>query len=209
MVEPRGWYSRGYLPHWDAGNKPQFLSWRLDDALPASVVDRMREEVAHFPTDKAKIEFAQRVEAYCDAGHGSCILNRPLAAAAAQRAPFTCDGDIAYLHSWVIMPNHVHALVTPAAGLTLGEVLQRLKGTSSREVNKVVRRRGRLWQPDYFDRLIRDEDHFYKVIRYIEWNPVKARLVSDPTAWRWSSASSDSRAELEHLRPEGRDPCAG
>ena len=48
---------------------------------------------------------------------------------------------------------------------------------------------GRLWQPDYFDRLIRDQEHFEKVAKYITWNPVKAGLCNDPALWPHSSGN--------------------
>jgi REP element-mobilizing transposase RayT len=62
------------------------------------------------------------------------------------------------------------------------------KGRSSREANKVLKRRGVFWEREYFDTLIEDETHLRKAIRYTENNPVKAGLAHDPKAWLWSSA---------------------
>jgi REP element-mobilizing transposase RayT len=67
------------------------------------------------------------------------------------------------------MPNHVHLLVevwqTP-----LSDLLERWKGYTARTINRVLGRSGKLWQDDYWDRFIRDEAHYRKVVRYIEWN---------------------------------------
>ncbi len=92
------------------------------------------------------------------------------------------------LHAWVVMPNHVHVLLTPLENVTLEEILRTQKSISSTRINKLLGKQGRLWQPDYFDRLIRDEKHFNGVVHYIEWNPVKAGLCVDPADWTWSSA---------------------
>ena len=63
---------------------------------------------------------------------------------------------------------------------SLAKVLQIMKGASSRAANMALKRSGRLWETEYFDRLIRDEEHFHSVARYIEWNAVKPKLCSDP-----------------------------
>ena len=85
------------------------------------------------------------------------------------------------------MPNHVHLLVemwqTP-----LSKLLHSWKTLTSKRANALLGRSGRLWQEDYRDRFMRDEEHFRKTVRYIESNPVKAGLVKSPEAWRFGSA---------------------
>lgn len=75
--------------------------------------------------------------------------------------------------------------------------MQYIKGGSSQIVNKMTARSGRLWQPDYFDRAIRDDKHFDSCIRYVEWNPVKTGLVTDPKHYVASSANLRFRAMLD------------
>lgn len=86
------------------------------------------------------------------------------------------------------MPNHVHALLTPCAGYELSGILQSLKSYTANEANKMLARHGKLWQQESFDRYIRDSKHFVSVVRYIENNPVKARLCERPEDWPYSSA---------------------
>src|SRR5258708_17595925 len=85
------------------------------------------------------------------------------------------------------MPNHVHALLevwqTP-----MSKILKGWKGYTAKEANRILGREGTFWEDDYFDRYIRDEEHFRRVVRYIENNPVKAGLVRAATEWPWSSA---------------------
>src|SRR5437867_6012094 len=87
----------------------------------------------------------------------------------------------------MIMPNHVH-LVVDVLETPLSKPLNEWKGRSSRAANLELGRRGRFWQEDYFDTLVQDAAHLGRAVRYVENNPVKAGLVLDPKAWRWSSA---------------------
>jgi REP element-mobilizing transposase RayT len=198
MREPRGWYSRGYLPHIDAGDVPQFITWRLADALPASVLEAWERELDKFTEPDRVREMAKRVEVYCDQGHGACYLKDPRVARLVQETMFRGHGTSYELHAWTVMPNHVHVLVSPM-GMSLENLVKTLKGASSFAINCLLGRQGRLWQPGFFDRFIRDSDHMAGVQRYIEWNPVKARLCTDPARWPWSSASKDARARLDFL----------
>jgi REP element-mobilizing transposase RayT len=71
----------------------------------------------------------------------------------------------------------------------LATLVQRVKSFTAHQINKELGLTGRLWQPDYFDRAIRDAGHWEKTAQYIEWNPVKAGLCNDPRQWLFSSAS--------------------
>ena len=74
------------------------------------------------------------------------------------------------------MPNHAHLLFSLFSGQTLQKTLKAWKGVSSREVNAISNTRGSLWQTDYFDRMVRDAQHFWRCARYIRRNPEKAKL---------------------------------
>ncbi len=86
------------------------------------------------------------------------------------------------------MPNHLHVLLKPFEGIEIGEIAHSIKSYTAHEANKILGRKGSFWQPEPFDRYIRNRDHFVNVIEYIENNPVKARLCSRPEDWRFSSA---------------------
>ena len=91
------------------------------------------------------------------------------------------------MQTWVIMPNHMH-LVIDVCEKPLSKLVGVWKGKSARRINALLGRGGWLWQEDYFDTLIRDDEHLKKAVRYTEQNPAKARLVMDPRDWLWSSA---------------------
>ena len=86
------------------------------------------------------------------------------------------------------MPNHVHTLIEVFNGISLSEIIHSWKSYSANQINKLLNRIGQVWMMEYFDRYIRDYNHFEKVVNYIHNNPVKAGLVKSPSEYRWSSA---------------------
>ncbi|HWN10127.1 MAG TPA: transposase [Pyrinomonadaceae bacterium] len=185
---PDGWHSRGYLPHFDGGEIPQFITFRLADSMPQSLLDTWRKELACEQDIHVDSAFRKRIELYLDQGYGECHLKDLRVAEVVQNAMLFFDGQRYRLAAWVVMPNHAHALLTPCAGNELSDVMHSLKSYTANEANSLLNRTGQFWQPESFDRWIRDADHFAKVISYIENNPVKARLCQRPEDWPFSSA---------------------
>lgn len=146
------------------------ITFRLADALPASVVEKMKAEL-EFKTD-AKLRLM--VEDYVDAGSGCCALRAPGVARLVEDAFFHFDGIRYKLLAWVIMPNHVHSLIEVHAPFRLRQIVHSWKSFSAKQAHRILRTSGRFWQPDYFDRYIRDEDHFQDCLNYIHENPVRA-----------------------------------
>ena len=70
----------------------------------------------------------------------------------------------------------------------LEEIMQAHKSYTAHEANKLLKRKGRFWMPEYYDRMIRNQDHFDNARRYIENNPVKVGICKDPSDWPFSSA---------------------
>jgi putative transposase len=95
------------------------------------------------------------------------------------------------LHAFVIMPNHVHLLITPANDIALEKAIQYIEGNVSHQLpdHRMV------WQRGFNESRIRDRVHFAMVKSYIELNPVRARFVEDPAGFRWSSANSSYQTD--------------
>jgi putative DNA methylase len=91
------------------------------------------------------------------------------------------------LHAWVVMPNHVHVLLS--SQLPLSRTLQWLKRTTALRANQILARSGSFWQPESYDHVIRSDREFKETIRYIETNPVSAGLAKSEDEWPWSSKS--------------------
>jgi putative transposase len=87
-----------------------------------------------------------------------------------------------YVVAFVVMPEHVHLLISEPERKTLPVVIQMLKQSVSRKFGE-----GRFWQVRYHDELVHDQDHYTQAIRYIHRNPVKRGLVQRPEHWKWSS----------------------
>lgn len=185
----KGIYNRGYLPHWDFAGAVQAVTFRLADSVPNSVIQSWMAEFFSIRNDQARQkQLHLRIARYEDAGHGSSVLKQSECAAIVQ-AKLIAGHPIRYrLIDWCVMPNHVHVLCKTNDALSLGEIIQSWKGGSSVEINRLVQRSGRLWQREYYDRFIRDLDHFYDCRAYIRNNPVKAGLCSHPEDWPFSSA---------------------
>lgn len=182
------WHSRGYLPHWEVGEVPQSITFRLADSLPVAVLERWRSELAHLEESEIATQRRMRIERALDSGYGNASLADTRIAALLEYSLFYSDGDRYRLHAWVIMPNHVHVLATPLGAHSLSEILQVWKSFTARRANKILGRKGTFWAPEYFDRAIRDEVHYVNAVAYILANPVKAGLCGAPEEWRFSSA---------------------
>jgi putative DNA methylase len=203
---PRGWYSRGYLPHFDGGAVTQTLTFRTADSLPAERLEQWGRELSHLGEAGAQRELRERIEAYLDAGAGELPLADPRAARIVQDALLHFDGERYRLHAWVVMPNHVHLLLTPIEGHSLAQITHSLKSYTAHRINHVLGRHGEFWQRESFDRYIRDAHHFAAAREYIEANPVKAGLCGKSEEWEFSSASfvEGQAVQAGSLRSQGR-----
>ncbi len=103
------------------------------------------------------------------------------------------------LHAFVVMPNHVHLLVTPV--VVVCKVMQSLKRFTAREGNRMLGLTGKpFWQDESYDRLVRNEKEFERIASYIEMNPVTAGLAATPEEFRWSSSwPIDNRPQVDNL----------
>jgi REP element-mobilizing transposase RayT len=179
-----GWTSRGYLPHFDQPDLIQGITFRLADALPVHVVEAWMQD----PAVKTDVERRTRIETYLNAGHGACYLRDPRIGKLVEGAFQYFDGERYRLIAWVVMPNHVHAMIEVKQGFPLRSIVQSWKSFTAHKANDILDRKGTFWYADYFDRFIRDERHYSNAVAYIHNNPVKAGLVDDPKRWPFSSA---------------------
>lgn len=184
-----GWRSRGYLPHFEGGEIAQMINLRLADSLPKKVIERWNQELE---LTGERTAFApvmrQRIERYLDQGFGSCALRDARVAYMIQESLLHSDGERYWLSAWVVMPNHIHLVLTPKSPWSLSRIMKLFKSYTSHEANRILGRQGQFWMEDYFDRYVRDHKHFTNAIGYIESNPVRARLCEKASDWRFSSA---------------------
>ncbi len=190
-----------HLPHQIPLGYPIFLTWNLKGAIPKAVVAKLRhererlEQQAERPGESVKarrVREAKLIFAMCDrfldsAQDGPLHLKDPSAAKIVEDS-ILFGAEVRYeLYAWCVMANHVHALLMPI--WELEQITQGIKGYTAYQINALQNARKRvLWQDESYDHWARDDDEVLRIIQYIEYNPVSARLCQRPEDWPWSSA---------------------
>jgi len=200
-----GVHTRGYLPHVKREGAAYFVTFRLADSLPKETLLKFEREKAGRlrrlndfaqrgePVNDSEAEitrdFRRKFERHLDQGTGACHLRRPEIAGLVADAMRHFHESRYLLDEWVVMPNHVHAVVWPMPNHLLSDILKSWKQFSSRRAKKILALGDApFWQPESYDHWIRDDDEKARIRRYIRNNPVTAGLCARAEDWRWSSA---------------------
>jgi len=125
---------------------------------------------------------------------GPVYLGQPRIAEVVHEAMLYAAGTLHHfeLHAFVVMPSHVHMLVTPKVPLPV--LMKSLKSITAKRANEILKLTGKpFWQDESFDRNVRSHEEFERIRGYIEWNPVHAGLARVPEEYRWSSAAGAIR----------------
>ena len=150
----KGWYSRGYLPHFDGGEILQFITLHLKDALPVRVINIWKLELARENDELRQKLLFLKSEKYLDSGYGECFLKNDEVAELVKNALFYFDGKKYKLVSWVIMPNHLHILIRPQNETSLTNIMHSLKSFHLAKGEQIAQPEreilaGRLFRPLY------------------------------------------------------------
>ena len=175
------------LPHWQQSGATYFVTYRMADSIPTELLEKWRKERAGWiienpePWDEeTEAEyhrtFSGEMDRMMDAGHGSCALRREAFREMIGESFSHFDRERYFIHSRIVMPNHVHILFTLARDAKLETTIGTWKRNTARGINAALGNEGAFWQKDYFDRIVRDWRHFTNIARYIRANPVKAKL---------------------------------
>jgi type I restriction enzyme R subunit len=193
-------------PHWSQAGAVVFITFRTFDSIPSEVVERWDRErrdwllrrgwngnghwsngVAQLsPAEKATFhkEFNRMRESCLDSCHGRCLLKRPELAAIVAECLHHFD-DVRYrLGDFVVMPNHVHLLAAFPAAEGMTRVCDSWLHYSAYRINRAIGEKGRFWQPEPFDHLVRSPKQYDYLRRYIATNPRKAGLQAGEYLYR-------------------------
>ncbi len=186
--DPKESYSVNWrvLPHWRQAGSTYFITFRLNDSLPSDVyrkliTDRDNRLATLAPNAPKQLRddvfalFSAELENTLDSGLGHCVLRESAVSEFLEQTLLYRDQKDYWLHHYVIMPNHVHVLVT-AGATPLSEAVAAWKSVSSHRINKHLGRTGSLWQEESFDHIVRDDQYLRSYRNYITENPVRARL---------------------------------
>ena len=171
---------RGRLPHWEKDSATYFITFRLADSLPHSVLEQIEFEKQDIvktaaklgrdlsPDERQRIAHLStaRVEQYLDNGSGACHLRKSGIAQLVSDALCHFDEKRYRLFAWCIMPNHVHAVLKLFPGYHLSDILHSWKSFTAKRAQSLTEIDGPFWQREYYDHLIRDEAEFERAVRY-------------------------------------------
>ena len=175
------------LPHVWASERPVFLTWRLHGTLPP----HRWFAGGSLPSGKA---FAALDRLLDEARTGPFYLRQPVLADMVVEALFYNARTLRQyaLHAFVVIPNHVHLLVT--ATVPLPRLTKSLKSITAKRANAMLALTGSpFWQEESYDHEVRHNREFETIRNYIEENPVRAGLVHESSKYRWSSAGWATR----------------
>ncbi|MDO4587857.1 MAG: transposase [Planctomycetia bacterium] len=172
----------GNLPHWHQDGKIQFVTFRLADSLPMEKLEELNTQKEAFlnlypqPWDKETEKkyyntIGALADKWLDAGYGSCVLAFPFVRKLVEETILHDNGKKYLLHSFVIMPNHVHVVFQLLGKSSTSEIMKAWKGVSANRINKILGTKGTLWQHESFDRIVRSESHYLRILKYISTNP--------------------------------------
>ncbi len=207
-------FRRRDLPHWDEPGASYFVTSCLADSIPAQgllEINNFRSELPKRvrpntvdPKEWERILWKQlfvRVEHWLDLSPGSRWLDRAELAIEVANALLHFAGDRCDVWSFVVMPSHFHWVFCPRPEWVESlrptspprsprqRLVQSVKLYSAGKCNRILNRIGKpFWQDEAYDHWTRSLEELERIITYVEWNPVKARLVEDPADWKYSSA---------------------
>ena len=113
-----------------------------------------------------------------------------------------CDYSARYgvaIHAWVFMTNHIHLLATPEGEDGVSQMMQALGRRYVRYFNSRHSRTGTLWEGRYRSCLVDSDEYLFQCQRYIELNPVRAKMVAAPGEYRWSSYRANAHGKYSRL----------
>lgn len=175
-------FYRRNLPRWQPEGAAIFLTWRLHGSMPVKpgfLTNDMTAGRRFRMWDKELDREATGPIWLRDGSVAQCVMDTLLLG--------QTEWKLYTLIAWVIMSNHVHILIEPAANLE--KITRSIKNHSARLANRLLHRSGApFWQHESYDRWIRDSAELRRIKRYVEWNPVHAGMVDLPEHFPWSSA---------------------
>ncbi len=200
-------FYRRTLPHILPIGATFFVTFRLHGSLPFGFMQKLTEafeakvfeiRTSFWLDPEAEIYrqqkiFFKRFDEALDKIHNNVrYLENPKVAQVIIKKIHEYDGELYDLLSYCIMPNHVHLLIDTSIQLNgikskseineenyvqLDKIMKLVKGGSSYEINKILRKKGTFWQRESYDHYVRDGKELINIIWYIVRNPVKGKLV--------------------------------
>ena len=182
------------LSHWFQPGVTYFITFRTEDSIPASIsarwyaerndwllrhgiqskVTRWRDRLAQLPENQRREfheTFSTQYRKNLDKGLGSCVLRRPELSKIVANSLLHFDNNRYHLGDFVVMPNHVHLLVGLLGDTEVEAQCYSWKKYTATRINLVLGQKGRFWQEESFNHLVRSPEQFEAIRIYIAENP--------------------------------------
>jgi hypothetical protein len=182
------------LPHWYQPGVTYFVTFRTEDSIPLNVAKRWysardrwlkqrgidcsapgwRDRFDELPRAQRKQfheTFSRQYLECLDQGWGACVLRQPELSAIVAQSLLHFDRERYYMGDFVVMPNHVHALVCLIGAADILEQCYSWKKFSASQINKTLGSSGRFWQEESFDHLVRSTNQLQALQSYVASNP--------------------------------------
>jgi putative transposase len=206
-------FRRRHLPHWDVPGATYFVTGCLEGSIPAQGRLDIRDYEAALtrhprPRDMSEAEWTVRRWKLVFARADQWLDEKPAVRhlADAELAGIVANALLFFagtrydVLAFVVMPSHFHWVFRPLESWVKElepetpertpreRIMHSIKRFTGRECNQRLRVTGAFWQQELYDHWVRDVDELERIINYVEYNPVKARLCSDANHWPFSSA---------------------
>ena len=202
LFDPKSEFDVNYscnLPHWHQVGATYFITFRTDDSIPVSLARswyRRRDDwlrrhgidpqtsdwrkalngLSRDSRQEFHETFSRQFLDYLDQGYGDCQLRKPDLARIVADSLLHFDGARYHMGDFVVMPNHVHLVVCILGDIEPEVHCYSWKKFTVTQINRRLGRKGRFWQEESFDHLIRNPDQFDAIRKYIANNPASAGL---------------------------------
>jgi putative transposase len=193
-------------PHWSQAGAVVFITFRTYDSIPREVAERWEREKQEWvnarvatdgrhwsvvlptlpPSERAAFQkaFNRHREIALDKCHGCCPFRRPELATVVADSLLHFDGERYRMGDFVVMPNHVHLLAAFPSAEGMRKQCDSWLHFTAVQVNRALGEKGKLWQEEPFDHLVRSPEQYDYLREYIAENPSKAGLQSGEFVYR-------------------------
>ncbi len=187
-----------FRPHWSQAGAVVFITFRTRDSIPQEVIERWDNEkqdwmhrhgyrsnehwslIVESISDSHRTQFTKHFnrfrEDFLDTCHGLCLLKNQESASIVAESLLHFDNDRYRMGDFVVMPNHVHLLAVFLNEKYMKDQCDSWLHFTAVQINKSHRQKGKFWQQEPFDHLVRSPEQYGYLRKYIEDNPRKARL---------------------------------
>ena len=190
------------LPHIYLPNAAYFITFRIKGSLPAVKIQELlawkeKQGVPRNKDEKYLLEsrFFDRYDTALDNSKRLQYFKNPELAQIVAELIHKYDGKEYFLIAYSIMPNHVHLVILLYdASKTPDKILHTIKRLSAYRINNKIGKKGKFWQSESYDHIVRDEDELRRIVEYTLYNPVKAGLVENWEDWKFNYLSDFNNA---------------